>query len=452
MSHDTALRQLGQRQSRSARQILGPLEPQATIQSSPDGRPATRPDGRPRSLYIHVPFCFHKCHYCDFYSLVDTRDRQEPFTTRLIAELQALSRHSKGVPLDTIFVGGGTPTLLRPDLWCRLLAAMHEHFDLSQMGPSPAPGEWTVECNPETATPELMAILQQGGVNRVSIGAQSFDPRHLKTLERWHDPANVARALGMARDAGIARQSIDLIHSIPGQTLDDWRRDLDRALELGTSHLSCYSLTYEPNTAMTARMKRGEFTPIDEDLELEMHQTTLDTLRAAGFERYEVSNYARIDRSGADNRSRHNLAYWRQDQWLAAGPAASAHIAGHRWKNTPRLDDYLSINDDGYAPIIDLETPDPRRALAERLMTGLRISEGLDLESVLRDAAALPPKPEAPGRAATLANTPDRLTALRARHIADDLMQNTPGRMVLTDAGFLLADGIAGEFMECLDA
>lgn len=454
MRHDTALSVLGQRQSRSARHFLGPFEASGN------------PSGTPRSLYIHVPFCFHKCHYCDFYSIVDTRDRQEAFTSRLISELTALARHSRGSPLDTIFVGGGTPTLLKPDLWQRLLAAMHALFDLSNMGQGP--GEWTVECNPETATPELMGILHAGGVNRVSMGAQSFNPRHLKTLERWHDPENVSRALELARAAGIRRDSIDLIFAIPGQTLEDWQSDLRRALELGTTHLSCYSLTYEPNTAMTARMKRGEFAPADEDLEVEMHQLTLDTLRAAGFERYEVSNYAKLDQvspsiraevrkhpasppastdstSLADNRSQHNLAYWRQHQWLAAGPSASGHVAGYRWKNSPRLDDYLDTNDDGYASVIDVEPPDPRRALAERMMTGLRILEGIDLASVIDEAAKLA------SISVAHADAPARLLAARRQHIEEGHLIDNDHRLILTDAGFLLADGIAGEFMECLD-
>jgi coproporphyrinogen III oxidase-like Fe-S oxidoreductase len=233
-------------------------------------------------------------------------------------------------------------------------------------------GEFTVECNPETVTPELMEILVQGGVNRVSMGAQSFNPVHLKTLERWHDPASVPRALSIARDAGISRRSIDLIFGIPGQTLDDWKSDLDAALALGTTHLSCYNLTYEPNTAMTARKNRGEFAAADEDLEVEMYSATLAALRAAGLERYEVSNYAR-----PGDEARHNLAYWHQEQWLAAGPSASAHVAGHRWKNLPRLDDYLSFSDEGFAAITDHEPPDAQRALAERIMTGLRLARGL---------------------------------------------------------------------------
>ncbi|MEQ9095389.1 MAG: radical SAM family heme chaperone HemW [Phycisphaerales bacterium] len=367
-----------------------------------------------QALYIHVPFCFHKCHYCDFYSLVDTRDRQGPFTDRLIAELAHIAPFAG--PLISIFVGGGTPTLLRPDLWRQILACLHEHYEL-------ADAEFTVECNPETATPELLAVLAAGGVNRISIGAQSFNPAHLKTLERWHDPANVGRAIELARCAGISRQSVDLICAIPGQTLDEWEADLTQAVMFGVEHLSCYALTYEPNTAMTARMERGQFEPADEDLEADMLQLTLDTLRAHGYDRYEVSNYARPNAE-----CRHNLAYWRQDQWLAAGPSASGLVAGWRWKNVPRLDSYLGApGDRGLPPAIDVEAPDARRAMAERIMTGLRLREGIDAASL-----------------------PDKLHAEAHRQRDGGNLVIDGDRWRLTDQGMMLADGIAAELMSLL--
>ncbi len=383
-----------------------------------------------RSLYIHVPFCFHKCHYCDFYSLVDPRDRQEPFTERLVRELGALAPWASGAPLATIFVGGGTPSLLRVDLWRRLLECLSRAFDLSQMGTG-GTGEFTVECNPETVTPELMEALVAGGVNRVSMGAQSFDRRHLKTLERWHDPDNVERSLECARRAGIARASVDLIFGIPGQTLEEWESDLRRAINAGTGHVSCYNLTYEPNTAMTARMRRGEFRPADEDLEVEMYASTLRLLRAHGLERYEVSNYAR-----PGDEARHNLVYWHQEPWLAAGPSASAHVGGHRWKNVPRLDDYLGFDRNGFAPITDHEPPDAGRALAERIMTGIRLAEGLPAESIMLAARSVG------GEAAR--SEVVRIAAAAARR---GLLIESGGRWRLTDAGFLLADGIAADLM-----
>ncbi len=387
-----------------------------------------------KSLYVHVPFCFHKCHYCDFYSFVDTADRQGVFVDRLVDEQQSFVKHSGGrLHLSTIFVGGGTPSLLRPELWVRLLGEMHAAFDLSELD------EFTVECNPETVTAELMAIFVSGGVTRVSIGAQSFNPAHLKTLERWHDPENVGRALELAAAAGIARRNIDLIFAIPGQTMDEWMSDLDRALALcvsrgdggapATDHLSCYSLTFEPNTAMTKRLEMGEFEPMDQDLEADMQRATLERLRAAGFERYEVSNYAR---PGAE--CRHNLVYWRQGEWLAAGPSASAHIAGWRWKNVPRLTDWLEgVARGGVSPVVDLEAPDPRRALRERLMMGLRLREGVDASDVLAAAD---------GFGATLA-----LERIARREIDSGRLARQGDRWILTDEGMFFADGIAAEMM-----
>ncbi len=411
------------------------------IAAAPPGRSAREflarisPSGPVRSLYVHVPFCFHKCHYCDFYSIVDTRDRQAAFVDRLVRELHALAPLAAGAPLDTIFVGGGTPTLLSPTLWERLLRELAGAFDLS--GAHSGACEFTVETNPETLTPDLAGVLGAGGVNRVSMGAQSFDPRHLKTLERWHDPQSVPRALECARAAAIARTSLDLIFAIPGQTLDDWAQDLARALALGTDHLSCYNLTYEPHTAMTARLKRGEFPPPDEDLEVEMYHLTLATLRAAGLHRYEVSNFARRGQE-----CRHNLAYWRQHDWVAAGPSASGHVGGHRWKNTPRLDDYLRTDDAGFAPIVDHEPPDPARALRERIMTGLRLREGLDLPDVLAraEACSLPGAPPS----AALRRAAQRLGA-------QGWLVEENDRWRLTDAGMLFADRAAADLMACVD-
>lgn len=385
---------------------------------------------RAASVYIHVPFCQHKCHYCDFYSIVDTRDRQASFTRRLCRELAAIAPRAAR-PLRTIFVGGGTPSLLGLELWREVLACLHDNFDLTLV--RTGKGEFTVECNPESASAELLRVLHAGGVNRVSIGAQSFDPRHLQTLERWHDPANVPRAVTLARDAGIGRVSIDLIHAVPGQSIDDLDHDLDRALALGLSHLSNYSLTYEPRTAMTARLQRGEFERADEDLEADMFVRVLARMRGAGLERYEVSNFA-----VPGEECRHNLAYWRQENWLAAGPSASGHLAGWRWKNTPRLDDYLAFDDDGYAPAVDIEPPDPRRALRERLWTGLRMSGGVDASDINRRASEVD------------AQIPGDLLACIDRHVRAGWVASESGRWRLTDAGFLLADRVARECMRAV--
>ncbi len=332
--------------------------------------------------------------------------------------------------IGTIFVGGGTPSLLRPELWALLLEGLDRAAGASSI--ESRGGEFTVECNPETVTPELMHTLRTGGVSRVSIGAQSFNRVHLKTLERWHDPDNVFRAVELARRAGIERQSLDLIFGIPGQTIDEWRSDLRLALSAGTEHLSCYGLTYEQGTAMTARHQRGEFSRIDEDLEADMFIDTVSDLAAAGMRRYEVSNFAR---PGAE--CRHNLAYWRQKDWLAAGPAASGHFAGWCWKNTPRLDDYLSLDDDGFAPIIDAEPPDPRRALIEFILTGLRLAEGIDENQFLERADSVDPAIRRRWNRAA--------DALRGR----GLLIHTP--FCLSETGYLLANQVISTLSLAID-
>ncbi len=417
MTNDIAISLPEQRPRQTARRLLA------------DAGESLAPAQGPRSLYIHLPFCAHKCHYCDFYSIVDRQDRQLAFTQRLQREL--LAQAPLAAPLESIFVGGGTPTLLAPALWTDLLTTLDRAFDLSPI--RSGQGEFSVECNPETATPELFDVLVAGGVNRISIGAQSFNTNHLHTLERRHDPANVARSVELARGAGIGRQSVDLIFAVPGQSLEEWTGDLERAIGLGTEHLSCYALTYEPNTAMTARLERDEFIRADEDLEADMYELTVERLRAQGLDRYEVSNYARPGRECA-----HNMAYWRQHDWLAAGPSASGHVAGHRWKNTPRLDDYLSIDDEGFAPIIEHEPPDGRRAMRERIMTGIRLREGLEIDVVCAAAERV-----APGARR-------RLETSAAWHKEVGLLIERDRRWVLTDAGFLMGDRVASDLMDAL--
>jgi oxygen-independent coproporphyrinogen-3 oxidase len=421
--HDTRISLIEQRSRATSRAVFEAIEA--------DGRGDGSRADPVRSLYVHVPFCRHKCHYCDFYSFVDSREREGPFVDRLVRELAALGPWASGAPLRTIFVGGGTPTILSPFSWERILRSLHDSFDLSEI--LGGAGEFTVECNPETASGELFGVLRGGGVNRLSMGAQSFDPVHLKTLERWHDPASVPRAVELARTAGIGRLSVDLIFGIPGQTPAQWARDLDTALALGVDHLSCYDLTYEPNTAMTKRMQRGEFEPAEESVEIEMYAIARERTRASGLARYEVSNYAR-----AGEECRHNLAYWRQEQWLAAGPSASAHVAGRRWKNVPRLDDYLKIDEDGFGPIIDFEEVDARRALAEWIMTGLRLAEGLSSARLFSRAEAIDP------------SACERLGRAVLRYLESGDLVDADGRLACSEKGFLLADGIAGELMATL--
>lgn len=374
-------------------------------------------------LYLHMPFCFHKCHYCDFYSIVDERDRQAAFAERMAGELRELGALLPGA-IETIFVGGGTPTLLRVDLWQQVLAALHEAFDLSELA------EFTVEANPETVTDELLGVLRAGGVNRMSIGAQSFSEAHLKTLERWHDPRKVAAAMDMARRAGIDNLNLDLIFAVPGQTLEQWTDDLTTALSLEPTHLSCYSLTYEPNTAMTKKLQLGMLKPCAESIEAAMFEHTIDTLTAAGFEHYEVSNFALTSRGrqpAGDRRCRHNLMYWLNGQWLAVGPSASGHVAGVRWKNLPHLGRYLATSGAG-TPIQDVEQLDREDSIGEQLMLRLRLLEGVPLDW---------------GQQALSRERRETVNRL----VNDGSLERTATHLRLTRRGLMVADSVIAELL-----
>ncbi len=373
----------------------------------------------PRGLYVHVPFCVHKCHYCDFYSLVDTRDRQAAFTARLIAEIRASTRWLTR-PLETIFVGGGTPTLLADGHWTDLLAALRACVPL---GSAP---EFTVEANPETVTSSLLDVLAAGGVNRLSIGAQSFHPQRLETLERRHDPANVRRSVRLARSAGIDDVNIDLIFGIPGETLDEWRADLEAALALDPSHLSCYGLMYEPGTPLAAKLRAGRIRRVGQDLEAAMYESAMDTLQRAGFEHYEISNWARPGR-----RCRHNLLYWSNASWWPLGPSASGHVGGVRWKNIARLADYLEVG--SLPPVVDVERLDDDGRVGEMLMLGLRLIDGIEQEHV-DDLLASGHRGH------------DRDAAVR-RHLASGLLERCDGRLKLTRHGLLLADTVLADLI-----
>jgi len=383
-----------------------------------------------RSLYIHIPFCSHKCHYCDFYSIVDRQDRQQLFIDRLVRELGAMAPYANQAPLKSIFIGGGTPSLLAPKLWTKLLSTLDQLFDLSAI--RDGSGEFSIENNPESVSQELADTYAQGGVNRISMGAQSFNPKHLESLDRIHDPEKVPVAIEHFLAAGIKRISLDLIYAIPNQTVEDWDTDLRTALAMPIEHLSAYGLTYEPGTKMTALLARGKFNKMPDETEVQLYQHGLKTLREHGFERYEVSNHAK---PGAE--CRHNLSYWRSENWLVAGPSASGHFNGTRWKNTPRLDDYLKIDEDGFAPICDLEPPDSRRELMDILMTSVRLSEGVDAAHAIEQAGKFNAKDELLG-------------AIKLCQENGWLDTDTESRWTLTDDGFLYADWVARELIGAL--
>jgi oxygen-independent coproporphyrinogen-3 oxidase len=372
-----------------------------------------------RGVYAHVPFCRHKCHYCDFYSFVDAEDRRSAYVERAKAEIDAWAGVVRE-PLETLFVGGGTPTMLR----ARELSAFLAH--LRQRLPWSPGAEWTVEANPETVDADIAAALADAGVNRVSMGAQSFQPRLLQALERHHDPASVGRAVERLRSAGMAQVNLDLIYAVPGGTLAEWQDDLRQALALGPDHVSCYGLMYESNTPLGQRHARGQVQGAPEDLELAMHQAACDALAAAGLEHYEISNWAR-----PGMRCRHNELYWRNEDWLAIGPAASGHASGLRWRNVPRLGDWLAQGP--WSPVQDVERLDDDGQVGEAFMMGLRLLEGMPVERV---QALLRRGQRGVARELAL-----------AAHMETGLLEASDGRIRHTPRGRMLASQVAMDLL-----
>ncbi len=334
--------------------------------------------GAVRHLYVHLPFCAHRCGYCDFVTVVGRSGSHEAYVDALLGELE-LERGLLAQPLETVYLGGGTPTFTDPAALERLLGAL------------PPAAEVTIEANPETVTPELALLLSRNGVNRVSMGAQSFHARLLSVLERRATPGDVRRAAHTLRDAKFDNVSLDLIYGIPGQSPSDLRRDLEEALALGPEHLSCYELEAKPGTRF-AHTFGDELARQSEALE-GYFEHVVETLTASGYRWYETANFCRrpeLD-GGRDLRSRHNLAYWLGRDYLGLGIGAVSTVGAVRWRNTPRLSAYLETLDAGTTPPRETEAIDGDVKRRERVMLGLRLDEPLSLVGLegAVDAAAL---------------------------------------------------------------
>src|SRR5271170_997306 len=328
-----------------------------------------------KALYVHVPFCSTKCHYCDFYSLAGHLDKAGDYLDALAEEIKIQTDHFGSIAPETIFIGGGTPTLLFPADLAKLLKMITCSLNPRNLL------EFTVESNPNTFDSEKARVLRDANVNRISFGAQSFIPSELAALQRDHDPKSVPAAVRAARDAGIQNVNIDLIFAIPGQTLDTLEQSLDMALMCRPEHLSCYSLMYEPNTPLTARLKKGLVTPVDESTELAMLKLVHEKLSSAGMFGYEISNYARPGRE-----CRHNLHYWNASNHLAWGPSAWAHHSGWRWKNAPSLmrwGDALRRKP-AIGPITEREQLTGLKRWGELAILQLRLKQGIDLKAFER--------------------------------------------------------------------
>ena len=359
-------------------------------------------------LYVHVPFCDGKCAYCAFYSV-----RYEPaLADRYLAGLALELDEFKPLAPETIYIGGGTPSVLSArqlEALCRLLRARVATRRLV---------EWTIEINPGSVDAEKAAVLAAAGVNRVSLGAQSFDDRILKTLGRRHAAADTVKAVTILRAAGIENIGLDLIACVPGCTRALWRKTLRQAVALAPKHVSVYALTNEEGTRLNRTIGQGKMALLSEEAQLAMLDLAETELIQAGFGRYEISNYAQ---SGFE--CRHNVACWRGAEYIGLGPAAASHVALKRWTNRPRVSAYLAALEAGRTPPRDVEVLTPALKRQERVIFGLRMAEGI--------AVSMAPEYKS------------ALDTLRA----DGLVDLRAGRWRLTARGRNLADYAAVELM-----
>jgi oxygen-independent coproporphyrinogen-3 oxidase len=320
-----------------------------------------------RHLYVHLPFCAHRCGYCDFVTVVGRGEQHRAYVDALLSELE-LERGLLAPALDTIFLGGGTPTFTALPELVRLLGAL------------PTAAEVTVEANPETVTPELARALRDAGVTRVSLGAQTFRPALLRVLERVAGPDDVRRAVHHLRDARFDNISLDLIYGIPGQSPADLAADLRDALALEPEHLSCYELEAKPGTRFTHAW--GEELGRQADAMEDYFERVVTTLTGTGYRWYETANFCRAD-GGRDLRSQHNLAYWLGRDYLGIGIGAVSTIENERWRNAPRLARYLQALAGGREPEREHESLDNGVKARERVMLGLRLDEPLPLAGLV---------------------------------------------------------------------
>ena len=368
--------------------------------------------------YLHVPFCRVRCGYCDFntYTATELRGaRQDEYADTLLREIDlsagVLAARGPLRAARTVFFGGGTPTLLPAGDLARMLDGVRGAFGLAD------DAEVTVEANPDTVTEEVVDELAAAGVTRMSIGMQSAVPRVLAALDRSHTPENVAVAVRAARSRGLD-VSVDLIYGAPGERIDDWRASLEEAIALEPDHISAYALIIEEGTKLHRQIARGEVPAPDDDLQADMYELADGRLRDVGYDWYEVSNWA----TGSTHRSRHNLGYWRGQDWWGYGPGAHSHVSGLRWWNAKHPAAYAQRLAAGESPAVGRERPDAEARLLESVLLESRIREGLDI-------AVLP----AAGRRAVAGLVADGLVDGRAA---------VGGRLVLTLRGRLLADAV----------
>lgn len=323
---------------------------------------------KPLALYVHIPFCAAKCAYCDFASYPNRQDAWRDYLDAVIRELADWRSALEARELATVFIGGGTPSLLPVGEIARLLDGVRRCV------PIRGDAEITMEANPGTLTPEKLCSCRDAGVNRLSLGAQAMDDRLLRSLGRIHTAKDVTIAVDMARRAGFDNLSLDLMYALPGQTMEDWQGTLDAATALSPEHLSAYNLIVEEGTPLAENVARGALTVPDDDMAVDMQRMAVDRLAAAGYARYEISNFARHGRE-----CRHNIVYWQRGDYLGVGCAAHSLMDGVRFENPRGLDEYL-----GGTRRLNPVRLSREDAMEETLMLSTRMCRGMDLAAYRR--------------------------------------------------------------------
>ena len=370
-------------------------------------------------IYIHTPFCRVKCMYCDFYSVADKDFEMPSFFDALLKEIKLCETDTNNWTIDTIFIGGGTPSLTDPRHIEKLIRTLESKFDLSNVT------EFTMEANPGEAPAERLKAFYDLGVNRLSMGVQSLEPDLLQFLTRIHGPEAVFKTFDGARKAGFDNINCDLIFNIPGQTMDIWKRDLQTIIDLNPEHLSCYSLTVEEGTQLYQYVNRGKVTMPSDDQSADLYLWTQSIMAENGYEQYEISNWSK-----PENECRHNLHYWEIDPYLAFGPSAHGFDGKIRFSNIRNLDGYIKNLGDGKSPRQDHYELSDKDRTNEMIGFGLRINNGVNLNQI----------PES-FREAVNQSIIDNHSKWDGYLVIED------DRIKLTSAGFAFADGIAVDLM-----
>jgi len=375
----------------------------------------------PIGLYLHIPYCLHKCGYCDFNSHNINVAEMKSYVRALLMEMEQAAKNAKDRRINTIFFGGGTPTTLPFADLARILESCRQHFQVN-------PGaEITCEANPATIPQSDLAQLREAGFNRLSIGVQSFDPDELKRLERVHTVDEVYLTVERARQAGFDNLSLDLMFGLPGQTAKLWEPHLQKAVALEPEHLSAYNLTIEPETTFHKQQTQGKLTMPSDDFQRELFEIAIDTLTEAGYEHYEISNYAKPGKQ-----CRHNLNYWNNGEYIGLGAGASSTFNCERYKNVNPPARYIKLITESKTAVESHETPDLRQRMGEAVMLGLRLKAGLNLSIFEKQFGISFRK--------AFGETAERLEKMK-------LLEISNSQVSLSRKGFFLADSVIVEFI-----